>query len=490
MLFNTIDFIIFFIVVLTTITAIKNRKFQHVFLLLASYFFFYYTSNYLIVLLIFTTIWDYYFGAMIYKAKEQKIKKIILIVSLAGNLGLLGFFKYADFAIVQFNFLGNQLDLNTQIPMLNLVLPIAISFYTFHSITYTVGIYRGQLSPVKSFTEYAIFVAFFPQLVAGPILRAKEFLPQLREKMDNFKTRTRLRQILINETNLKIGITMMALGFLKKMFFANNMAPFVNEVFNNPVGLDSFTVILGTLAFGIQIYCDFSGYSDIALGAAFIMGFKIPINFNKPYFATSPTDFWRRWHISLSTWLRDYLYIPLGGNKKSKSRTYLNLFIVMFLGGLWHGASWNFVIWGLLHGGYLVIHRFLSNKLPILVENSFFKSKMGKITTIIITQYFVFLAWIPFRVSDTNYMFYSMEKYIFLDFQTGNIMNFIISHKLPIAFIILFIVLHLISYRTKNIHGKISQLKIHWWTCFLIITFLAIMLFYNGNPSDFVYFKF
>lgn len=490
MLFNTIDFIIFFIVVLTTITAIKNRKFQHVFLLLASYFFFYYTSNYLIVLLIFTTIWDYYFGAMIYKAKEQKIKKIILIVSLAGNLGLLGFFKYADFAITQFNFLGNQLDLNTHIPMLNLVLPIAISFYTFHSITYTVGIYRGQLSPVKSFTEYAIFVAFFPQLVAGPILRAKEFLPQLREKMDNFKTRTRLRQILINETNLKIGITMMALGFLKKMFFADNMAPFVNEVFNNPVGLDSFTVILGTLAFGIQIYCDFSGYSDIALGAAFIMGFKIPINFNKPYFATSPTDFWRRWHISLSTWLRDYLYIPLGGNKKSKSRTYLNLFIVMFLGGLWHGASWNFVIWGLLHGGYLVIHRFLSNKLPILVENSFFKSKMGKITTIIITQYFVFLAWIPFRVSDTNYMFYSMEKYIFLDFQTGNIMNFIISHKLPIAFIILFIVLHLISYRTKNIHGKISQLKIHWWTCFLIITFLAIMLFYNGNPSDFVYFKF
>ena len=490
MLFNTIDFIIFFIVVLTTLTAIKNRKFQHVFLLLASYFFFYYTSNYLIVLLIFTTVWDYYFGAMIYKAKEQKTKKIILIISLAGNLGLLGFFKYADFAIAQFNFLGNQLDLNTQIPMLNLALPIAISFYTFHSITYTVGIYRGQLTPVKSFTEYAIFVAFFPQLVAGPILRAKEFLPQLREKMDSLKVGTRLRQIVINETNLKIGITMMALGFLKKVFFADNIAPFVNEIFNNPVGLDSFTIILATIGFGIQIYCDFSGYSDIAIGAALIMGFKIPINFNKPYFATSPADFWRRWHISLSTWLKDYLYIPLGGNKKSRPRTYLNLFIVMFLGGLWHGASWNFVIWGILHGAYLAIHRVVLNRFPALENNIFFKSKLGKIVSILVTQYFIFLAWIAFRVNDVNDMLYSMEKYIFLDIHTGSIMPFLISHKLPVSFIILFLILHLISYKTKNIQEKISQLKIHWWAGFLVIILTSIIFFYDNNPEDFIYFRF
>ncbi|PIN82266.1 MAG: alginate O-acetyltransferase, partial [Nitrosopumilales archaeon CG11_big_fil_rev_8_21_14_0_20_33_24] len=231
MLFNTIDFVVFFIVFLTLIQVIKNRNFHHLFLLLASYFFFYYSSNYLIILLIFTTIWDFYFGNMIYGSKSQRTKKLILAVSLAGNLGLLGFFKYADFAITQFNFLGNQFNLNTHIPMLNLALPIAISFYTFHSITYTVGIYRGQLTPVKSFTEYAIFVAFFPQLVAGPILRAKEFLPQLREKMDSLKVGTRLRQIIITESNLKIGITMMALGFLKKMFFADNMAPLANEVF-------------------------------------------------------------------------------------------------------------------------------------------------------------------------------------------------------------------------------------------------------------------
>ena len=290
MLFNTIDFVIFFIVVLTTFVAIKRRTFHHIFLLAASYFFFYYTSNYLIVLLIFTTIWDFYFGDMIFRAKTIKRKKIILVASLAGNLGLLGFFKYADFAITQFNVLGNYFDLGTNIPMLHLALPIAISFYTFHSITYTVSIYRGQITPVKSFTDYAIFVAFFPQLVAGPILRAKEFLPQLREKIDGLDMGSKLRQITITESNLKIGITMMALGFLKKMFFADNIAPLVNDVFGNPVGLDSLTIILGTIGFGIQIYCDFSGYSDIALGAATIMGFKIPVNFNKPYFATSPSE--------------------------------------------------------------------------------------------------------------------------------------------------------------------------------------------------------
>ena len=490
MLFNTLDFVIFFIVVLTTLTAMKNRKFQHVFLLLASYFFFYYTSNYLIILLIFTTIWDYYFGSMIYKAKDQKIKKIILLVSLAGNLGLLGFFKYADFAIAQFNFLGNQFNLNTQIPMLNLALPIAISFYTFHSITYTVGIYRGQLTPVKSFTEYAIFVAFFPQLVAGPILRAKEFLPQLREKMDSLKVSLKLRQIVINETNLKIGITMMVLGFFKKMFFADNIAPLVNEIFNNPFGLDSFTIILGTIAFGLQIYCDFSGYTDIALGAALIMGFKIPVNFNKPYFATSPSDFWRRWHISLSTWLRDYLYIPLGGNKKSKPRTYLNLFIVMLLGGLWHGASWNFLIWGMLHGTYLAIHRAISNKFPALENNIFFKSKLGKIFSILVTQYFVFLAWIAFRTNNVNEMLYAMKKFVFLDFATSQTLEIIKSFEIPMMLVIVFIILHYISYKKGNMIEIVSKLRPFYWFLFSTVIVLLIVLFYGGTPEEFIYFDF
>ena len=218
-------------------------------MLAASYFFFYYTSNYLITLLIFTTIWDFYFGQIIYKTQNLKTKKLIFIASLAGNLGLLGFFKYADFAITQFNFLGQSFDLGTQIPLLHLALPIAISFYTFHSLTYTIGIYRGQIQPVK-FREYAIFVAFFPQLVAGPILRAHQFLPQLREKIDGSGVIQVLRQITIQSTNLKLGITMMAFGFLKKMFFAYNIAPMVNEIFIAPHGLESFTIFLGAIAFG------------------------------------------------------------------------------------------------------------------------------------------------------------------------------------------------------------------------------------------------
>ena len=219
MLFNSLEFIIFFIVILTTISAIKNRKFQHIFLLVISYFFFYFTSNYLVTLLIISTLLDYYLGNKIWNENNIIKKKIFLILSLIGNLGLLGFFKYSDFAIAQFNIFGTHFNLNSEIPLLDLILPIGISFYTFQTISYTVDIYRGHLEPSKSFREFALFVAFFPQLVAGPIVRAKDFLPQLREKLDNFSSGIKLRQIIINNQNLKLGITIMAFGFFKKNVF-------------------------------------------------------------------------------------------------------------------------------------------------------------------------------------------------------------------------------------------------------------------------------
>ena len=491
MLFNTIDFIIFFFLVITTLILIKNRKFQHSFLLFASYFFFYYSSNYLIILLVFSTILDFYLGKAIWKNIDVVKKKLLLSISLAGNLGLLGFFKYSDFAITQFNILGKYVDLSNDIPFLDIALPIGISFYTFQTISYTVDVYRGKLEPSTSLREFAIFVSFFPQLVAGPILRAKDFLPQLREKLNNFENKVRMRQILIlNNNNLKFGITLVAFGLFKKMFFADNISPLVDDIFSNPIGAESFTIILGAIAFGIQIYGDFSGYSDIAIGTSMILGFKIPTNFNKPYFATSPSDFWRRWHISLSTWLRDYLYIPLGGNKKSHGRTYFNLFTVMFLGGLWHGASWNFVVWGILHGLYLAIHKLLKKIFPNLTIHQFFKSTIGKIFCIGITQYFVFLTWIPFRVSDTDQMIYSMYKFVILDFQTVNTINTIISHEIAFSLIILFIILHFISYKTKNLIEKLSNLKIQYWFGFLTIVSSLILLSYAGTPEQFIYFKF
>ena len=490
MLFNTIDFVIFFITVVTVLIIIKNRKFQQLFLLASSYFFFYYSSNYLITLLIYTTIWDFYFGRKIWETADPKRKKFFLVISLAGNLGLLGFFKYTDFAITQFNIFGNYFDLSAQIPLLNLALPIGISFYTFHSITYTVGIYRGQLNPAKSFLEYAIFVAFFPQLVAGPILRAKDFLPQLREKIENFEAGSKLRQILINSSNLKMGITIMSFGFLKKIFFADNIAPLVNNTLGAPLGNESFTIILGAVAYGIQIYCDFSGYTDIAIGAATILGFKIPINFNKPYFAISPSDFWKRWHISLSSWLRDYLYIPLGGNRKSKPRTYLNLVIVMFLGGLWHGASWNFVIWGMLHGLYLIIHKMMLDRFPPLRNISFLKSRMGVVFSILITQYFVFLAWIAFRVKDLNDLSYAMQKYVIMDFAVQKTLNIILLNKFQIFILGLFLVLHIISYKKVNLHERISGLNLRYWSIFIFVIIFLVFFFYPGNPHDFIYFQF
>ena len=488
MLFNTIDFILFFVIILATISAFKYRKFQHVFLLIASYFFFYYSSNYLIILLIASTLLDFYIGKGIWNTKNLAKKKILLIISLAGNLGLLGFFKYSDFAILQFNYLGEQLNLANDIPFLNLALPIGISFYTFQTISYTVDIYRGKLKPSESLKEFALFVSFFPQLVAGPIVRASEFLPQLREKIGN--SGDNLKQIIIHNSNLKLGITIMSFGFLKKMFFADNIAPLVDNIFSNPVGLDSFTIILGAIGFGIQIYCDFSGYSDIAIGAALILGFKLPINFNKPYFATSPSDFWRRWHISLSTWLRDYLYIPLGGSKKSHVRTYTNLGIVMLLGGLWHGASWNFIVWGMLHGVYLAIHRLIVNKFPKIANTVFFKSKFGKIISVITTQYLIFLTWIAFRVKDTEDMFYSMYKYIFIDFQSTSIHQIINSNEVAVGLIGLFIITNIVLFKQENLLTKISQLKLWQWFFFIFIITLLILASFAGQTDDFIYFQF
>jgi D-alanyl-lipoteichoic acid acyltransferase DltB (MBOAT superfamily) len=281
----------------------------------------------------------------------------------------------------------------------------------------------------------------------------------------------------------------MAFGFVKKMFFADNIAPLVDQIFANPMGLESFSIILGTNGFGIQIYADFSGYSDIAIGIATVLGFKIPINFNRPYFAISPRDFWRRWHISLSTWLRDYLYIPLGGSKKSSANTYSNLFAVMILGGIWHGAGWNFVVWGLLHGTYLAISRFIGKKIPQFTLHPFFRTTVGKIVSVLIVQYFVFLAWIPFRVQNLEFVWYSIQKYVILDFATENTLELLSSNKISFLLIVIFILTCIVSYR-KNMHQMVSELSLKKWTLIMTSFAIVILIMYNGTPQDFIYFKF
>jgi alginate O-acetyltransferase complex protein AlgI len=488
MLFSTIDFVIFFILILSLLVLFKNRKLQHSVLLISSFFFFYYSNNYLILLLIFSIILDFYVGREIFMRKNLLHKKILLGISLVGNLSLLGFFKYADFGIEQINIIGQSLGFS-EIAYLDIILPIGISFYTFQTISYTIDIYRGRLEPCKSFNEFALFVSFFPQLVAGPILRAHEFLPQLREKISEKTQGYTLKSIVLEKSNLKFGISLMAIGFFKKMFIADNLRDLGNTIFTDPIGLDSLSIMWGALGFGIQIYCDFSGYSDIAIGAARIMGFKIPLNFNKPYFATSPSDFWSRWHISLSSWLRDYLYIPLGGNKKSQKQTFVNLFTVMVIGGLWHGASWNFVIWGGIHGGLLVFQKLLQKIFPSLSENIFFKHKIGKLFSILLTQYFIFLAWIAFRVENTEHLLYSIQKYVFIDIQIDQFLQTLDSTKIPSVMIILFLILHISSYKIGNLPSRVANLNYKLWTLFLITVFTSIFLFYQGT-LDFIYFRF
>ena len=489
MLFNSVDFLVFFALVITISVIIKNKNFSHIFLVVASYVFFYFSNNFLISLLIFSTMLDYYVAKEIWSTNSKSKKKRLLLISIIGNLGLLGLFKYADFGISQFNELFKLIGLN-EIPLLEIVLPVGISFYTFQTLGYTIDVYRGQLAPSKSFKEFALFVAFFPQLVAGPILRASNFLPQIREKFSQLDTKNYLKQILIQRTNLKFGLTLMSFGFFKKMFFADNIAPFVDEIFLNPVGLDSFVILLGTIGFGIQVYCDFSGYSDIAIGAALILGFKVPQNFNFPFFATSPTEFWRRWHISLSTWVRDYVFYPMLNFKSSKLRLFVSVFATLFLIGIWHGAGWNFVIFGIVHGLYVGIESAIRSIFPSLRNNSFLKSRFGKIISILSTQYLILIGFLIFRVHNLEHLSYSVQKLIFIDLEINGVSSFILEHKFPLFLMMLFVIIHFISFRNPKMLDKISNLRLTYWVIFLIIVFTSIIFFSDTNPRDFVYFRF
>ena len=489
MLFNSVDFLVFFALVITISVIIKNKNFSHIFLVVASYVFFYFSNNFLISLLIFSTMLDYYIAKEIWSTNSKSKKKRLLLISIIGNLGLLGLFKYADFGISQFNELFKLIGLN-EIPLLEIVLPVGISFYTFQTLGYTIDVYRGQLAPAKSFKEFALFVAFFPQLVAGPILRASNFLPQIREKFSQLDTKNYLKQILIQRTNLKVGLTLMSFGFFKKMFFADNIAPFVDEIFLNPVGLDSFVILLGTIGFGIQVYCDFSGYSDIAIGAALILGFKVPQNFNFPFFATSPTEFWRRWHISLSTWVRDYVFYPMLNFKSSKLRLFVSVFATLFLIGIWHGAGWNFVIFGIVHGLYVGIETAIRSIFPSLQNNSFLKSRFGKIISILSTQYLILIGFLIFRVHNLEHLSYSVQKLIFIDLEINGVSSFILEHKFPLFLMMLFVIIHFISFRNPKMLDKISNLRLTYWVIFLIIVFTSIIFFSDTNPRDFVYFRF
>ena len=345
MLFNSFAFLAFFAVTYGLYLAARDRRVQNRMLLVASYVFYGWWDWRFLSLIAVSTAVDYALGIAMSESEDPGKRRRLVWTSVAVNLGILGFFKYFDFfaesAITALNAVGMDADPLT----LRIILPVGISFYTFQTLSYTIDIYRRRLEPTRDFLDFALFVAFFPQLVAGPIERASSLLPQIAKP----------RRVDWGQINA--GVHLIIWGFFKKIVIADNAAITANEIFNNIERYQGADLIVGALAFTLQIYGDFSGYSDIARGLAKLMGFDLMVNFKLPYFARSPSDFWRRWHVSLSSWLRDYLYISLGGNRGGAVNTYRNLCITMLLGGLWHGASWNFVLWGAFHGAILVLYR-------------------------------------------------------------------------------------------------------------------------------------
>ena len=342
MIFNSLEFLVFFPLVLLGYFLLPKR-FKWVFLLAASYFFYMIWNPPLIFLILFTTAVSFVGGIRIERSNSKAVRRFWLIATLVTSLGVLFFFKYfnflADSAVSLVNLFGGEADFVA----LRLILPVGISFYTFQTLSYVIDVYRGDIGAERHFGWYALFVSFFPQLVAGPIERPENLLPQL--KADH----------RLEAENAYFGLRKMAVGFFKKIVVADLLAEFVNAVYNNAGEATGLGVILASAIFSVQIYCDFSGYTDIAIGCARIMGIRLMKNFDRPYSARSIKEFWARWHISLSSWFKDYIYIPLGGNRCSKARQYFNIFVVFFVSGFWHGANWTFVLWGVLHGVYQII---------------------------------------------------------------------------------------------------------------------------------------
>jgi alginate O-acetyltransferase complex protein AlgI len=385
MLFNSLVFFLFLGIVLAVYPRLPRRG-QNVFLLVASYVFYGYWDWRFNFLLLGSTLLDFFVGRQLAGTEDSRRRRLLLGISLIGNLGILGFFKYFNFFIDSFAALLASTGLEPNLPTLKIILPVGISFYTFQTLSYTIDIYRRRLQPVDSLVDFALFVSFFPQLVAGPIERASNLLPQI------VKPRSVNRRLVIT------GLNLMLIGYFKKVAIADTLAPMVENAFADPAGQSSGALLSGLYAFALQIYGDFSGYTDIARGVSRLLGFELMENFAAPYLSRNITEFWHRWHISLSSWLKDYLYISLGGNRGGALRTYRNLMLTMVLGGLWHGAGWTFVVWGSLHGAYLMLHKMLlrERRLNLAWPRSI-GGWLGDLARIALTFHMVCLTWIFFR---------------------------------------------------------------------------------------------
>src|SRR5438094_17573 len=473
MLFNSLTFVVFFAVVVTVYWSMRSWNAQKYFLVVASYVFYGAWNPPFAALLFSTTAMDFWLGRRIATAKGRRSRRVWLVGSVCMNLSMLGFFKYGNFLLQNFQWLLARIGIVYQPPHLDILLPVGISFYTFHSLSYTLDIYRGVLQPTRSLRDFVLAVSFFPHLVAGPIVRAGDFLPQLRHP-------PRLK-----ENQFFWGLALMTLGLFEKIVLADTLlSGSADRVFNYAgplVALDSWA---GVLAFAGQIFFDFAGYSLCAIGAALTLGFHLKDNFRFPYAAIGFSDFWRRWHISLSTFLRDYLYIPLGGNQVRPFRAALNLVIVMFLGGLWHGAAWIFVVWGLLHGSYLVIERVFR----VLFEAKRWASTLPvRVLAGFATYAAVCVAWVFFRASDFT-IASRMLGGMFGQHPHGDA---ILSTRemLQVALVTIGMISVHCSLRDSNIETAVTRLPRWIVTAAWALMACAIILT-QGASNAFIYFQF
>lgn len=467
MMFSSFQFLGFFPVVLGLLQAFRdNEKAKRVILLGASYYFYASWDWRFLSMLMGITAMDYLFARVIHRSENERRRKQVIILSVSMNLIVLGFFKYFNFFIDSVSAVLGPMGFHLK--TLEIILPLGVSFITFQSMTYTIDVYRRKMEPCTDFLKFALYMTFFPHLIAGPITRAKDFLPQLD------------KPILIRRSNLMLGGQIFLIGLVKKLLIADNLAYYVDFVYTNPNAFDASSIWMATIAYSIQIFADFSGYTDMAIGLARCMGFTLPENFRMPYLSLNITDFWRRWHISLSSWLRDYLYISLGGNRHGQWKTYRNNMLTMILGGLWHGASWNFVIWGFMHGLALALHKAFGPKIKI--SDDFF----GKFLSWLMTYLWVVFAWVFFRAA-TLHDALTIVKRMFQPFHDG--IHYV---YLPFVYVILPVVIiaHILGDR-MGVGNRFVFPRLTPKGAFAItFALLALLFFAPLNSSPFVYFQF
>ncbi len=474
------------LVLLVNVFVHKNRFLRSSFLFLASLYFYYKTGGYFFSLLVLSTIIDYTIGLLLGKTSKKIYRKGLLLTSLLINLSVLAYFKYTYFILDIYSqithhpvevidFLANWINQSTgtSFNIDAITLPVGISFFTFQTISYTIDVYRKELKPVSNIIDFGFYISFFPQLIAGPIVRARTFIPQI------------YKRFTLSDKWMWWAILWILGGLFKKMVISDYISiNFVDRVFELPTAYSGFEILMAVYAYALQIYCDFSGYTDIALGVALLLGFRLPINFNHPYKAISIRDFWRRWHISLSSWLRDYLYIPMGGSRTNALRTGFNIMLTMLLGGLWHGAALKFIIWGGFHGIALFINRLI---------NQLWKNKSTRILNCLgwfITFHFVVFTWIVFRVDSLQNAEIMITRMIRI-FMPGDILTILASQTYLFTLILLGFLLHFLPSRW---HRKV---KIHFIKLPLMIKiiFASIMVyliisFHQSDILPFIYFRF